>query len=413
MRTRSYEWVGIALACGLILFGLLDLVADTLSGGASESSLRWATRLASGNAAYHSQLGRYLQVTNGDLRLALGEYQKATQLNPQDASAWFDIARVEQVLGDSGEQGRSLEQAVRAAPRKPDVAWEAANFFLLRGERDAAMREFRVVVENDPIVAPAALELIWRVNPDAQELIDKVLPANVSTYSEFLSLMVTKKDDASAAKAWTALVSLQQPIPQRTALGYVDYLLSLRKADEARDAWQAMAPLCRLTSYLTGPSVPGINQIVNPRFEEDVLNAGFDWHYYEQGSVKITLDSSPQGGSHGIMISFLGPGFSETGLFQQVSVSPNTQYQFSVHFKTDELEGAGGPAFVVRDEMTGAVYLTTETLRNPGSWREVAGHFETGADAKLISVRMVRIPAGNAMRGHLWMDEVQLTRLEL
>jgi len=26
---------------------------------------------------------------------------------------------------------------------------------------------------------------------------------------------------------------------------------------------------------------------------------------------------------------------------------------------------------------------------------------------------MVRIPAGNAMRGHLWMDEVQLARLEL
>jgi hypothetical protein len=53
-------------------------------------------------------------------------------------------------------------------------------------------------------------------------------------------------------------------------------------------------------------------------------------------------------------------------------VQPSTQYQFSVHFKTDELEDAGGLAFVVRDELTGVVYLTTETLKKQGSWREVA-----------------------------------------
>lgn len=405
--------VGFGLAAGLIAFGLADCVADFLAGHASEGSLHWATRLAPGNAAYHSQLGRYLQVTNGDLRQALREYQKATELNPQDAAAWFDIARLEQVLGDAAEQGRALQQAVRAAPKKPDVAWEAGNFLLLRGERDAAMKEFRVVLENDDIVAPAVLDLIWRVQPDAQALLDQVIPPRTETYGALLSHLISLKDNDSAAKVWSALIGLQQPFSQRTGLFYVDYLLNQRLADPARDAWQEMAPLCGLTAYLPGQNVPGQNLMVNPRFELDVLNAGFDWHYYEQGSVKIALDSNAPGGTHGLLVSFLGPGFAETGLFQQIAVTPNTQYQFSVHFKTDELEGAGGPAFVVRDELTGVVYLTTETLKNPGSWREVAGHFATGPEAKLVSVRMVRIPAGNAMRGHLWMDEVQLTRLEL
>ena len=406
-------WLGFGLAVGLIGFGLADCVADFLAGHSSETSLNWAIRLAPGNAAYHSQLGRYLQVTNGDLGRALREYQKATELNPQDASAWFDIARLEQVLGEGAEQGRALQQAVRAAPKKPDVAWEAGNFLLLRGERDAAMREFRVVLENDDIAASAVLDLIWRVEPDAQALLDQVIPPRPETYTTFLALLAYKKDNEAAAKVWSALIGLQQPFSQRAGLGYVDYLLGQRMADPARDAWQEMAPLCGLTAYLPGPNMPGQNLMVNPRFELDVLNAGFDWHYYEQSSVKITLDSNAPGGTHGLLLSFLGPGFGETGLFQQVAVQPNTQYQFSVHFKTDELEGAGGPAFVVRDEMTGVVYLTTETLKNPGSWREVAGHFETGSEAKLVSVRMVRIPAGNAMRGHLWMDEVQLTRLEL
>jgi tetratricopeptide (TPR) repeat protein len=405
--------LGFALAIGLIVFGLADCAADLLAGHASESSLRWATRLAPGNAAYHSQLGRYLQVTNGDLTRALGEYHKATNLDPQDSTAWFDIARVEQVLGDSAEQGRALQRAVRAAPKKPDVAWEAGNFFLVRGDRDAAMREFRVVMENDDIATAAVLDLIWRVQPDAGELLDHVIPAKTQTYSEFLGDLVNKKENDAAAKVWAALIGLQQPFSQRTGLGYIEYLLSQRMAEPARDAWQDMAPLCGLTAYLHGPDTPGQNLIVNPRFDLDVLNAGFDWHYFEQSSVKITLDNTAPGGPHGIMVSFLGPGFTETGLFQEVAVTPNAEYQFSIHFKTDELEGAGGPAFVVRDEMTGTVYLTTEALKNPGSWREVAGHFQTGPDTKLVSVRMVRIPAGNAMRGHLWMDEVQLTRLEL
>ena len=410
---RGWVLAGLGLAVGLVGFGAADLTADLLSGYPSVGNLRMATRLAPGNAAYHSQLGRYLQVTNGDLRLALREYQAATEINPQDAEAWFDIARLEQVLGDSAEQGRALERAVRAAPKKPDVAWEAANFHLLRGERDEAMREFRVVLENDAISAPAALDLIWRVDPDADGLLSDVVPRNPDTYGAFLSLLISKKDTDAAGKVWAALIGLQQSFLQRTGLGYVDYLLQQRLPEQARDAWQEMAPLCGLTDYLPGQNIPGQNLMVNPRFEKDVLNAGFDWHYYEQSNVKITLDSSTPGGSHGLMVSFLGPGFAETGLFQQVAVQPNTQYQFSVHFKTDEIEGAGGPAFVVRDELTGVVYLTTEYLKNPGSWREVAGHFATGPEAKLVSVRMVRIPAGNAMRGHLWMDEVQLTRLEL
>jgi tetratricopeptide (TPR) repeat protein len=407
-RPAAAAVAAAVFAVGFALFSLADFVGDYCAGRHSLRSLELATHLAPGNSDYHSQLGRYLQVTNGDLQRALQEYQTAARLNPQDAATWFEIARLEQVLGNPAEQGRALERAMRAAPKKPDVAWEAANFLLLRGERDQAMQEFRVVLENDPYSVGPALDLLWRVEPDAGALLDKVIPANPDTYRAFLVLLMSKENSEAAAKVWSALVGLQQQFPPRTGLGYVDYLLTHRQPEQARDAWQQMAPLCGLTAYL-----PSQNLIVNPRFELDVLNAGFDWHYYERSDVKITLDESAPGGSHAVLVTFAGPGITETGLFQVVAVAPNTQYQFSVHFKTDELEGAGGPAFVVRDELTGTIYLTTEALKNPGSWREITGHFETGPDAKLISVRIVRIPPGNAIRGHLWMDEVQLVRLQL
>jgi tetratricopeptide (TPR) repeat protein len=405
---RVVPILGIAFAASLAVFAFADTLADHFSGQPSLAGLRLATRLAPGNAAYHSQLGRYLQITNGDLRQALVEYQTATRLNPHDANAWFDIARIQQVLGDSAEQGRALEQAVEAAPKKPDVAWEAGNFLLLRGEREQALREFRVVMENDQISTPATLDLLWRVQPDAGALLDNTIPPTTAAYEAFLSLLMSRQETDAAEKVWSALLGLQQPFLPRAGLAYVDYLLGHRLPEQAHDAWQQMAPLCGLTAYL-----PSQNLIVNPRFEQDVLNAGFDWHYYEQNSVKITLDESAPEGGHAILVAFAGPGISETGLFQQVAVAPNRQYQFSVHFKTDELEGAGGPAFVVRDELTGTVYLTTEILKNPGSWREATGLFVTGPEAKLISLRMIRIPAGNAIRGHLWLDEVQLVPVKL
>ena len=58
----------------------------------------------------------------------------------------------------------------------PDLAWEAANFYLVQGDTDKALREFRVVMESDPYLPPAALKLCWRVKPDIDALLRDVVP---------------------------------------------------------------------------------------------------------------------------------------------------------------------------------------------------------------------------------------------
>ena len=399
--------LGMGLAAALIVFAFLDFLGSYFAGRTDLASLQRATRLAPGNAVYHSQLGRYLQLSNGNLHEALGEFQTAARLNPNDSSAWFDIVGIQQILGNSQEQAVALQEALRAAPKKPDVAWESANFFLLRGDRDKAMSTFRIVLENDTVSAPAVFDLLWRVQPDADALLEHAVPASPSAYGPFLGMLLSRHETEAAAKVWAALMGLQQPFPPAVGLNYVNYLLGTRQPEAARQAWFQMAPLCALTAYL-----PGQNLIVNPRFELDVLNAGFDWHYDKVHDVKINLDASaaPRG-NQSLLVTFEGPGISDTGLAQVVSLTPNSQYQFSAHFKSDELEGAGGPVFELRDGLTGALYFTTETLKNPGSWREVTTHFQTGPDSQMGVLRLIRIPAGNAIRGQLWLDEVQLARL--
>jgi len=139
-------------------------------------SLERAVHLAPENADYRHRLGRYFAFVDANPQSALGNYQAATRLNPHQARYWFDLAAAYQVVGNSDGQRDALEHALQAEPTAPDVAWEAANFFLISGDTDRALRELRVVIENDSSIAPIALQSCWRVRPDVDALLRDVVP---------------------------------------------------------------------------------------------------------------------------------------------------------------------------------------------------------------------------------------------
>ena len=112
--------------------------------------LRIATRLDPANADYRHRLGRYFDLVLNDPASALTEYQRAIQLNPHDARYWLDLANAYQLLGDADAQAVAIERAVVADPKTPDVAWEAANLYLVRGQTEKALAEFRLVMEGAP-----------------------------------------------------------------------------------------------------------------------------------------------------------------------------------------------------------------------------------------------------------------------
>ena len=136
---------------------------------------------------------------------AIDPYRSAVQLNPHSARYWFDLASAYQVLGDVSEQTDALEHAIQADPTTPDVAWEAANLYLVQGQDEKALREFRVVLENDQSLANSAMQLCWRIKPDADALLAEVVPARSQAYIAFLELLMTKQETAATAKVWDAL----------------------------------------------------------------------------------------------------------------------------------------------------------------------------------------------------------------
>src|ERR1700733_2749313 len=194
-----------AAACLTLVYVFLAgrLFVGSLFGEKTEfSSLQRASRLDPWNADYRNELGRFYALVAQDPGASIEPYRAAVQLNPHSARYWFDLASAYQVLGDTSNQTWALEHAIRADPTTPDVAWEAANFYLVQGDNEKALREFHVVLQNEPALAPLAIQFCWRINPDVDSLLRDVVPARSEAYIAFLALLMTpKKVDLSDTTA--------------------------------------------------------------------------------------------------------------------------------------------------------------------------------------------------------------------
>jgi tetratricopeptide (TPR) repeat protein len=390
----------VAMAC--VLF-----VAAWLGSQAERSSLERAAWLDRGNAEYRNHLGRYYDLVARDPASAVGQYRAAVQLNPHSARYWFDLASAYQVLGDINNQTSALEHAIQADAMTPDVAWEAANLYLVRGENEKALREFRVVIANDTSLEDAALQFCWRINPDVDSILQTVLPVRSDAFASFLSLLEAKDETAGTKKVWDALIQSHQPFDQNTANNYIRYLILHKEVDEAVLVWQQLVNRFGFGSYLPSPS----NLVVNPNFSLTVLNNGFDWRYEKQSGVGLTFDNSDyHSGRRSLLISFDGPGISDAGIYQFVAVQPATAYHFTAYYKNGDTEGAGAAHFTIQDMYTQDIYYESEELKDAGFWKSADGDFTTGPDCKLVVLHLRRLPAGSPIRGKLWVGDFHLTR---
>jgi len=395
---------------GIAYMGLAasQFVASWLGTHPDLSSLTMAARLDPGDASYRDSIGRYHNFVSRDLAAAVAQYKAAVRLNPHSARYWFDLAGVYQVLADTPGETTALEHAIGAEPTKPDVAWTAANFFLVQGENEKALREFRVVLTNDATLANAAIQFCWRIQPDVESLLRDAVPPNNDAYIAFLSLLATKDDTASTAKVWNALLQTHQSFERRYADGYFHYLIKHKDVSQAVLVWQQTISRFGYSSYYL-PAAG--NLIVNGAFNLDPLNAGFDWQHQKQSGIELTLDPTNfHSGPRSLMITFDGSGISDAGILQLIPVQPNTAYDFSAYYKTSDQQGAGGPHFSIQDFYSKATYYESDELREAGFWKSADGEFTTGPECQLLVLHVRRLPEYSPIRGKLWIDDLRLTR---
>ena len=149
-----------------------------------------------------------------------------------------------------------MERAVQADPNTPQVAWEAANFFLIQGDREKALRYFGVVMANDPQLVGAALQLCWRATGDANQIVTQVLPRRSDLCLSFLHLLIVKQEVKAAENVWEHLIALNQEFSPNLA-----YFRLLLAKQEVAATQNCLATSRRRQPFASGissfPSEPG------------------------------------------------------------------------------------------------------------------------------------------------------------
>jgi hypothetical protein len=163
---------------------------------------------------------------------------------------------------------------------------------------------------------------------------------------------------------------------------------------------------------MLAPYLPSrANLIVNGGFEEKMLNGGFDWLYSAMPHIDLAIDTNEfHSGTRSLSISFDGQNPPDVGILQLIPVNPNTEYEFTAAYRTEELITASGPRFSIADAYTNASYLLSEDLIGTYPWRLEQAQFRTGPDTNLLLLRITRQPAGPLIKGRVWIDDLKLAK---
>ena len=398
--------LSLLLITGFSLAISAEFLSTVLFNRAGRKDLQWAVRLQPGNAEYYDRLGSYYALVDVEPPSAVQFYETAVALNPHRSRYWLDLADASHFAGDETRQQFALERAAAANPHSPDVAWQVANLFSAQNHRGEALKYLRIVLEGSSYLAPSALALAWRINPDVESNLDQVIPANDKNYTVFLQLLMGRNESFAARKTWEALARLGKPIDRDAAFAYIRYLISQSDVDQARTVWHQLGLLSGLSAYQPTPQ----NLIVNGDFNLDILNGGFDWLYQKSNDVSLSLDPTEVfSGRRSLKIKFDSRSIEDTGIRELVPVQSNTNYNFSAYFKAAGMEGAGGPRIVLQDVYDQTLYFASDVMKDEDDWTQVNGTFTTGSQSKLLVVRIQRIPAGRPIRGKIWLDNLTLT----
>ena len=407
----QFRQIAFAAVCILVVTIYISLVlrpfqASHFAGRAYLNDLKKAIQLEPSNAEYHDRLGQLLIYADEDLEAAVSQFQAAVRLNPYVSRYWLDLANAYLVTGRSGEQRASLEHAVLADPTTPNVAWQAANFFLLRGDNKKALHNFRVVLANDPTRVDDALQLCLRITKDVNEILNEAAPEKPDIYFSLLRLLIQREDTVSAEVIWKRLIALKQPFGIQLAFPYIRFLLAKREVIAAEDAWRNLA---RVDPGFVPYLQKSPNLVVNGGFEEKILDGGFDWLYYPSPYVTLAIDTSQfYSGSRSLVITFDGQNPPTAGIVQFIPVKPNTNYELSAAYMTEDILSASGPRFSITDAYTNDSFALTDDFLGTLPWHLLNMEFRTGSNTDLLRLTISREPAGPLIRGKLWIDDVKV-----
>ena len=422
MQPRWHSWVFfLVLGLGVVFLGdevLRAAYVAILGESVDVGTLQRAVALDPANPELHHRLGMILSdsLAETDRAEGLKHLRRATALNPYAARYWSDLAWVCELGDDMACATQGVKQAVKLSPMTPQVHWVAANTYLRARQDDAALAEFRRLLELDPSYAPATFHLCLGSLGDPQLILQKVLPPGKDPRLKlaYLNFLSTNELADQAHEVWVQAVATGTPFPLPMATPYIEHLLELGRAEEAQSAWRDLEKLGVISNPATDDEG---NLVFNGDFEQMPLNTGFDWRYSPGNFIALDFsDPTAHSGKVCLRIEFTVSRNEEyTPLYQLVPVAPNQAYLLTAYVRSQEITSDSGPRLQVQDSFhSNGPNVMSETTVGTTPWHQISLRFCTGPDTKLVSLSVIRVRGRTfptEITGSFWLDSVVLKSL--
>jgi tetratricopeptide (TPR) repeat protein len=338
-----------ALAAGIV-WNLMFAAADLSARRNQTEATRLAMRLMPGNAAYPAQLADELYAS--DPAQAKSLLQKAVNLNRYDASSWIQ-------LGLLSEAGNDLPQAEKSLLQAAGVdltflpSWSLANFYFRQQNAARFWYWAQRAAQMVPDDATPLFRLAWYVNPNVQEIENRLQMKRPAVEGQFVNFLLTQGDPDAVTEAASHLLRTSDKESNETLLGACDWLLERKRPDLALALWNGVA---KQTSY---PALGADSPVTNGDFGRSPLSHGFDWHLKTVEGVTSFLNANP----NALGFEFSGEEPDSFLLLSQTApVHGKTNYALTVDYGTSGIPADSGLEWRVSDARTGAILARTTSL---------------------------------------------------
>lgn len=398
--------VSAAVAATILYTSGKLLLASRHAAALQLDGLRAATALDPLNDVYWTQLGRYLLVT--EPAAATAALQRAAALNPYRARTWLDLADAYLVNENTAEYADAIRRALEAEPKTPEVAWRAANLYVVQGDMPNALRLLKTVLDRTP--APdehspheQALHLALRI-AGIDEVLATAIPPRSEVAAQLLNIVVTAQDVAAARRVWQFVVDSRLQLPGKQTFPFIELLVASGEGAAAAEVW---AQVCAMDPEFARHR-HGDALLVNGGFDEKLMNGGFDWRLNPWAGVRFEDDTLQFHDGHRSLAVTMEGAPANIGLHQNVPVKPGQRYRLQLYMKGEMLETASGPRMEVVDTLSGERLALTDEISGTTNWLPFNATFTPSSP--MVTLRLVRAPADRLIRGKFWIDAVTLGR---
>jgi tetratricopeptide (TPR) repeat protein len=383
-----------------------DLPAVTKAVGLSPADPRAQVLLGALLEASNINSANRANNANSDRVAAISHYQTAVALRPDDYLLRLQLARGQELAGDTAGAINSATVAVTLAPFYAQPHWQLGNMLVRAGRADGGFSELRLAGASDPKLFPAIVDLAWQLSGGK---VDYVLaatePMTPDAYKALANCFKRQGETAAAIKMIEAGGSATAP--ERRA--YVAELIAAGKFVDAHILW-GRQPL--------DPDEPP--HLFDRGFEDeiDLDEPGFSWRASTADkSVALSLDTAaPKEGRASLRVEFSGAANAGAEVLSQLLlVENNTPYELKFAVRTESLVSGGLPNLSVFDATNNKLLGQTGAFpQTTNGWQETTVNFTTGASTTAVRVSLGRQPCSAPqcpIFGKLWLDDFRLARV--